>query len=111
MKIWRCFTLFLLCSFLYTGVSAGVFKGKVTDEQGVSLPYATIYLEGTTTGTNANGNGDYELAVPPGLYKVVCQYVGYKQSSFNATVTGSETIEHNFVLKDMSLEMKEVVKR
>ena len=109
MKVCRCFSLLFLCSLLHTGVFAGVFKGKVTDEQGRSLPYATIYLEGTTTGTNANGDGYYELVVQPGLYKVVCQYVGYKQSAFNATITGSETIEHNFVLKDMSLEMKEVV--
>lgn len=100
------FLLFVLC----TGHAlAGVLKGKVTDEHGLSLPYATIFLEGTTTGVNANGNGDYELQMQPGLYKVVCQYIGYKQSAFNITFTGNETIEHNFTLKDQSLEMKEVV--
>ncbi len=88
---------------------AGLLKGKVTDEQGTHLPYATIFIEGTTTGVNANGNGDFELAIQPGLYKVVCQYIGYKQNSFNVSFSGNETIEHNFVLKDQSLEMKEVV--
>jgi Family of unknown function (DUF5686)/CarboxypepD_reg-like domain len=94
--------------FLPCYLFAGNLKGKVTDEKGARLPYATIYLEGTTIGVNANGNGDFELPVAPGLYKVVCQYVGYKQNTFNVSITGNETIEHNFILKDQSLEIKEV---
>lgn len=88
---------------------AGVIKGKVTDEHGQTLPYATIYLQGTTIGVTSNGKGDYELTVEPGLYKVVCQYIGFKQSTFNISITGNETVEHSFVLKDQSLEMKEIV--
>jgi hypothetical protein len=88
---------------------AGVLKGKVTDASGTPLPYATVYVEGTTSGVNTNGNGDYELSVNAGLYKVICQYIGYKQSTFNASFTGSETIVHNFILKPESLEMKEAV--
>lgn len=98
-------TLFLL-SFSCFG---GTLKGKVTDEKGERLPYATIYIEGTTLGVNANGNGDFELVVSPGLYKVVCQYVGYKQSVFNLNITGNETLEHSFILTSESLNMKEVV--
>jgi hypothetical protein len=100
----------LLFLLLFPGyLIAGVLKGKVTDDKGAKLPYATIYVEGTTIGVNANGNGDFELTMAPGLYKVVCQYIGYKQSSYNLSFTGDETIEHTFVLKDQSLEMKEVV--
>ncbi len=88
---------------------AGTFKGKVTDDKGQRLPYATVYLQGTTIGTNANGNGDFELPIAPGLYKAVCQYVGYRQATFNLNVTGDEVIEHTFVLKEDNTEMKEVV--
>jgi hypothetical protein len=98
-----------LLSFLPFIIFAGVIKGKVTDEKGEKMPYATIFLEGTTIGTNANGNGYFELTVAPGLYKVVCQYIGYKQSTFNISINGNEAIEHNFILRDQSLEMKEVV--
>lgn len=104
----RYLTLLIL-SLLPFYTQAGLLKGKVTDEKGVKLPYATIFLQGTTIGTTANGNGDYELPVDPGLYKVICQYVGFRQSSFNATVAGSETIVHNFTLQEQSLDMKEVV--
>ena len=40
-------------------------KGKVTDEKGAIMPYATVFLEGTTIGTTANGkvsNDVYEAA-------------------------------------------------
>lgn len=106
---WNKYIAVLLLILLPYCLLAGVIKGKVTDEHGVRLPNATIYLEGTTLGVNANGNGDFELTVAPGLYKVICQYIGYKQSSFNISITGNETIEHTFVLKDQSLEIKEVV--
>lgn len=100
--------IFLLgCNSVY----AGVIKGKVTDTKKEPLPYATIYLEGTTIGVNANGIGDYELNIAPGTYKVVCQYIGFRQSSFNITITGNETVEHSFDLKEENLEMKEVVIR
>ena len=88
---------------------AGVLRGKVTDDKGIPLPYATIYLEGTTIGVNANINGNYELTVSGGLYKVVCQYIGCKQGTYTLSLSADETVEHNFVLKDLSLEMKEVV--
>jgi len=103
------YLLTLLVVLLPCYLFAGILQGKVTDDKGIPLPYATIYLEGTTTGVNANINGNYELAVSPGLYKVVCQYIGYKQSTYTLSVSGNETIGHTFVLMDQSLEMKEVV--
>ena len=108
MRYLYCFVLFL---FLHIHAYAGVVKGKVSDQAGVTLPYATIYIQGTTMGVSANGNGDYELSLEPGTYKLVCQYIGYKQNSFNITIVGNETITHPFVLKDESTEMKEVVIR
>jgi hypothetical protein len=107
----RIFTVafFLLFTCLVPhSLIAGVLKGKVTDKKGEPLPYATVFVEGSTMGVNANGNGDYELTLPEGLYKVVCQYIGYKQSTFNADIKGNETKEHLFVLEDQRLEMKEV---
>lgn len=50
-------------------VFAGVLKGKVIDDQGQTLPYATVFVEGTTMGVSANGNGDFELTLAPVLTK------------------------------------------
>lgn len=98
-----------LLFFFTLNALGGVLKGRVTDTSGASLPYATVYIQGTTIGVNANTNGDYELNVGTGTFKVVCQYVGYKAATYSVTFSGGETNIHNFKLKDEATEMKEVV--
>lgn len=105
------YLLCCICLLMPCFVFAGVLKGKVIDDQGQTLPYATVFVEGTTMGVSANGNGDFELTLAPGTYKIVSQYIGYKQSIFTCVFIGDETKTHTFVLKDQSLEMKEVVIR
>ena len=62
----------------------GQMTGKITDTGGISLPYATVYIEGTSTGTISNAEGDYQLDIPkPGRYTISFQYVGYKKLSYN----------------------------
>jgi hypothetical protein len=102
---------FLLLLLLPYSVPAGVLKGKVTDTKGAPLPYATVFIEGTTMGVNTNGDGEYLLNVTPGFYKVRCQYIGYQQGAVNLSIKDTETIKYTFVLKDQALEMKEVVVR
>lgn len=39
-------------------------SGKITDNDGNALPGVTIFLKGTTTGTNTNSEGVYQIMVP-----------------------------------------------
>jgi hypothetical protein len=87
---------------------AGTLKGKVTDTKGEELPFAIVYVQGTTNGTNANADADYSLSLQPGSYKIVCQIIGFTQSSYNVTIKGDETITHNFKLAEQNLELKAV---
>lgn len=100
----------LLCSLLLLSfaVRAGIVKGRISDDKGAALPFATVYVQGTTIGTNANAQGDYTLSLAPGTYKLVAQFIGYQQTSFNLSVTSDETITHDFRLKEQGLQMKEV---
>ena len=42
-----------------------VVKGQVTDAAtGEGVPFASVHLEGTMTGTSTDGDGFYELLVP-----------------------------------------------
>lgn len=88
---------------------AGTLTGKITDEKGELLPFAVVYVKGTTTGATANASAEYQLELQPGKYEVSCQYIGYQQTTFTVTVHGSEKLTHNFVLKEQSLQMKNVV--
>jgi len=104
----RYFAVVLLQLISFSGI-AGVLKGKITDAGGIALPFATVYISGTTNGVNANANGEYLITIKPGTYKVICQYIGFKQSEFNIAIKGDETIVHDFTLQGQSYEMKEAV--
>ncbi|MCB0697684.1 MAG: carboxypeptidase-like regulatory domain-containing protein, partial [Chitinophagaceae bacterium] len=103
------FTLFFLLILAPYALLAGVLKGKVTDRKGEPLPYATIYIKGTTTGTTANADANYSIVLQPGTYNVLCQYIGFQQLSFNITIKGNEELVHNFSLQEQSLQMNNVV--
>lgn len=92
-------------------LTAGQLKGSVKDNKGQPLPFATVYVKGTTLGTTANENADYILNLPDGTYAVLCQFMGYEQASFSVTISGNAVKQHNFVLTEQSLQMNAVVVR
>jgi len=68
--------------FICTAASAQVtLSGKITDQSGNAVPFASIYVKTTTKGTSANSEGDYTLKLPPGRYEILYRAVGYKQES------------------------------
>lgn len=97
--------LCLFCMPLY----AGVLKGKITDTKGEPLPFATVFIKGTANGTSANADAVYQLQLAPGTYKVQCQYMGFSQATFDVTINGNEIVNHDFKLKEQTLELKDVV--
>ncbi|MBC9928758.1 DUF5686 and carboxypeptidase regulatory-like domain-containing protein [Chitinophaga qingshengii] len=99
-------TLFLLLFTTYC--EATVVKGLVTDDRHNPLPYATVLIKGTTTGTTTNAAGQYQLDISPGQYTLVCQYIGYRKTETVIQV-GSEPQTVNFALLPVNLQIKEVV--
>jgi hypothetical protein len=104
----RC-ALFLISTLLSAAASAGILTGVVRDTKGEPLPFATVFVQGTTNGTVANASGIYQLPLPAGTYNVTCQYIGYQQAVFHITIGATEEAKHDFRLTDQALEMKEVV--
>lgn len=75
--------------------------GKITDAKGETLPFANVYLEGTTRGTTANTEGSYFFDLADGTYRVVFQSIGYKKRIESIVVSGKTK-------RDMSLDIAEV---
>ena len=46
----------------YLFAQQGTISGKVIDEQGNPIPFASIVVKGTTTGTSADENGQFSIA-------------------------------------------------
>jgi hypothetical protein len=102
--------LILFTSFHCLSVFAGRISGTVTDDHGAPLPYASVFVKGTSRGTTTNNQGKYVLDLEQATYTIVCQYVGYARQEKSVTV-GGETIVLNFQLSLQRTTMKEVTVR
>ncbi len=93
--------VFILFVFLFLifphQVSAQVLKGRITNEAGDPVPYATVYIQELRQGTTGNTKGDYELKLDPGKYLVQYQSLGYGPVISTVTI-GKEPVIKNVVL-------------
>ncbi len=106
----RTLILSLLILLLCIRVLGIKVTGKVTDDKGNALAYASILVKGTTRGVTAGNDGRYALDLVPGTYTLVCQYVGYTRQEKTITV-GAEAQIADFRLSPQQLSMAEVVVR
>ena len=83
----RCI-LVCLCFIFYTCDLPGQISGLVTDAENNPLPFATIYVEGTSSGTVCNAEGIFQLEAENGELRLVFRYVGYRQQIRVISYTG-----------------------
>jgi TonB-linked SusC/RagA family outer membrane protein len=81
------------------------FKGKVVDEQNLSLPGATILVKGKTTSVVTDMNGNFEIQMPDGKTIITISYIGFNSVDFNTSKLKTAVI----VLKSDSENLEEVV--
>ena len=71
----------LVFAMLFVGMATVIAQrtitGTVTDESGTALPFANVYVKGTTVGTTTDIDGNYSLKVPDGGTTLVVAYTGY----------------------------------
>jgi len=79
-------------------------EGTVTDANGNPLPGVNIVVQGTTTGTTTDMDGNYSIEVPSDA-TLVYSFVGYQEQTVQ--VNGREEI--NITMQQGAVEMKEVV--
>ena len=79
--------------------------GTVSDTEGVPIPGATVYLSGTSRGTQTDTAGRFRLSgVAPGAYRLVASLVGYVAATQDIRVTGgAEAGPFTFRLAEASL--------
>lgn len=80
----------------------------VTDEEGAPLPYASIYVSATSTGTTSNADGYYSFDLPAGQFDIVFQYVGFATQVISINHDGARTTK-NVILKPEAQLLREVV--
>ncbi len=76
-------------------------KGKLTNEDdGTTLPFATININDGETGATTDFDGNYEIQLDAGTYNVTYEYIGLTAKTQQITLAAGET-------KDMSVGLTE----
>jgi len=87
--------LTLLVALLITGFTygQGSVMGKVVDNSGDPLIGASVYLEGTSTGTITDVDGNFAIKnVDNGSVNLVVSYVGFKTKTVAVNVSGKTNV-------------------
>ena len=109
MPIQRYIVLLLTVLCLHAAYGA-TYAGRVVDEKGAPIPYATVYPEIAPewgTATNNDGYFSFEANLLPEM-KVVVSYIGYEKLTVNGEwlmVNGDQPI----VLKEQPIALQETV--
>jgi ribosomal protein L19 len=101
-----CFLFLALSPSLYS--QKGGVKGRVMDESGNGLGFATVYVRNIETGTTTNNEGSYQIKLAPGSYDIVFQYLGYETDVRFVKVSDSMT-SLDVSLKAVSYQLAEFV--
>lgn len=104
--------LYTLLLLIFGGLSlkAQVIEGKLSDQENNVLPFANIFIKGSSIGTTSNEEGRYRLELPAaGSYEIVYQYIGYQQQIIAIKVGEGETLTQDVTLASESLNLSEIV--
>ena len=104
----RNYSLFIFFILSFHTANAVKISGTITDDKGSILPFASIFIKGSSQGTTSNNQGRYFLDLPAGNYMIVCQYVGFTRQEKSITVS-SASIKLDFQLSIQQTSLKEVV--
>ena len=79
-------------------------SGTVTDQEGLALPGVNILIEGTTTGTQTDFDGNYQIQASEGQ-TMIFSYIG--QTTVTRTVGAGNTV--NVQMQEDAQALEEVV--
>lgn len=103
----RVFAIIILMLVQFSASAQNLLlSGKVTDSKNNPLPFASVFVKGTTIGTNTNADGVYNLRLKEGSYEIVYQYVGYKKEIKSVELNSNTTV--NVILQSDNYQLKEV---
>ena len=86
----------LLCSaFLFCGMLAFAQQkvtGKVTDEKGDPIPFATVKVKNSTKGVSANADGTFSIEAGSGDVVLIISSQGYENQEIRTTGDGTVAV-------------------
>ncbi len=89
----------------------GTLRGTITDkETGETLPFATVVIQGTTTGTQTDLDGKFFLKLPVGKHNIECVYTGYADQLFSeVAILDGEVTTMDIAMGTGAIKIDEIV--
>jgi TonB-dependent receptor len=102
-------TLFLMLGLLNAQAQTGNIQGTITDENGIYVPGANVYIESLSKGAITDFDGRFTLVgIAAGTYTLNISYLGYADVEQEVTVSGGQTTAVSIVLNPSNVELDEV---
>ncbi|GAB7258122.1 TonB-dependent receptor [Polaribacter sp. OB-PA-B3] len=94
------FIAFIALSQVLTAQDKGTLKGLLTDKETNNdpLPFANVFIKGTSIGATTDFDGNYSIKVPAGTHVVSFSFLGYKTVEKTFTIKAGETVVLNQVM-------------
>jgi len=88
---------FVLVGQLVSAQSKGTVKGTLTDGEvnNEPLPFANVFIKGTTIGGTSDFDGNYTLSLNEGNHVLVFSFIGYQTVEKNIVVKANEILTIN----------------
>ncbi|HTB06269.1 MAG TPA: TonB-dependent receptor [Bacteroidia bacterium] len=109
------FTVLLALCFAFTSTytiaqNNSTLRGFVyLKKTGEPILMTTVYIDGTTTGTNTDVNGYFTLShLAAGTYKIVVASLGYDTMRESVTLTAGQILTKKFYVQEASIQMNTV---
>ncbi len=102
------FLLFIIISHLYAQAANPVYllSGKITDEAGAPVTYATVSLDNTRYAGTANLEGEFSINIPAGKFNGKVSAVGFKTYEFSVRIERDTVLD--FILEDDVISLQGV---
>ena len=121
MKNYKFILAFALCIGSLGSLMAATFSGRVVDEKGAPIAYATVYPEIAPewgTATNNDGFFSFEANLMPDM-KIIISFIGYEKTTIRANEcqvlspsddpSSFQLSPFTFVLKEQPIALQETV--
>lgn len=92
-----------------TSATMARLQGVVTNESGIPVPYATVYVDGTSHGVTTDAEGRYMIYVDAGDATIVASSLSYESDNREMTFYAGNTYNMDYTLRESATDIEEVV--
>lgn len=102
--------LLMLAAITVWAQETGSVSGTIKTSDGNAAEYVNVTIEGTTKGTVADRNGNFEIKnLKPGTYRLATSFIGLESRTHEVVITAGQVTTIEFILKENAHQLGEIV--